>query len=208
MFPPLADFAVLARQPTISLDLGHRYQKRSLLNRYYIQTAQGPLGLTVPVEGPQWNVAYGDIRLHYGDDWPRKHLRALETAYRPAPYYEEYSPRLAKLLNHRYDFLHQLSEAALSFCLERAGVSKKVEIITAEAHPPSQSIRFTPIITPNTATETGAEAMLAYRSVFGAVFDHRVSVLDALFCAGPRRLQAWVQAAAEAATGGETLASD
>ena len=206
LFPPLAAFAALARQDVVALELGPRYLKRSMLNRYYIQTAQGPLGLTVPVEGSQWNVAYGQVRLHYGSDWPRKHLRALETAYRPAPFFEEYGPRLALVLNQRHDYLYQLSEAALTFCLERVGLRKKIEIITAEAHPGGQSIRFTPIITPDTASDSAPEAMLAYRTVFGAEFDLRVSVLDALFCAGPHRLRAWIQASASGGNGSETLA--
>jgi hypothetical protein len=57
-------------------------------NRNKIKTQHGEQWLTVPVHGGR-DVALSDVQIAPGN-WNRKHLRAIELAYRKAPYFENY----------------------------------------------------------------------------------------------------------------------
>ena len=188
-FPPTLYLLSLEGDGPVPYDLAALYRKHSDLNRYTIQTAQGPLPLTADIGGPRWQVPYGDIRLSYGRDWPAKHLKALRSAYRGAPFFEHYEQELAGILTYRYDFLYQLSIAALSFCLEKAGRRNLVKIVTLGGNERERYARSRHIITADMPDVSTLPPGLAYRSVFGADFDRNISVLDALFCVGPHRLR-------------------
>lgn len=189
LFPAITAFRDLARQPVVYLDPEALYRKHADLNRYTIRTAQGPLRLTAEVGGGRWQVPYGQIRLSYASNWPEKHLKTLRSAYRASPFFEHYEAEVQTILTYRYDFLYQLAQKALSFCLNKAASPASIEILTPNTRETAQMPRSTPIITADTRLAGQVWAGIEYRSVFGAEFDGQVSILDALFCAGPHRLR-------------------
>lgn len=191
LFPSIIVFRELVQEPVVYLDPEALYRKHADLNRYTVRTAQGPLRLTAEVGGNRWQVPYGQIRLSYANNWPEKHLKTLRSAYRGAAFFEHYESEIESILTYRYDFLYQLAQNALSFCLGKAGSASRIEILTPNTRETAQMPRSNPIITADTGIVGQVWAGIEYRSVFGAEFDGQVSILDALFCAGPHRLQAF-----------------
>ncbi len=66
-----------------------RYERAGMLNRNKIFTAQGPLLLTVPVahEDLRAERLLREIRV-VDDGWPRRHWKAIQFAYKRAPFFE------------------------------------------------------------------------------------------------------------------------
>jgi WbqC-like protein family len=200
LFPSLPlTLGLLSSNPIPQIH-GSIYRKHADLNRYTILTAPGLLKLTAALASPTWQVPYGQIRLSYSESWPSKHIKSLSSAYKASPYYDHFQAEVEAILTTRYDFLYQLSAAALSFCLKSIGSLHSIEIIGIEAPLSVENPTFTPILTAARHPETPFAPPPGYRSVFGAEFDTRVSILDTLFCLGPHRLQAYCRTYTEAAS--------
>jgi hypothetical protein len=66
-----------------------QYKKNEWQNRNRIKTAQNWQWLTVPVRY-HFPEKINEVHINNGVDWTRKHLQALITNYRRAPYYKAY----------------------------------------------------------------------------------------------------------------------
>lgn len=85
-----------------------QYDKHGWRNRNQIKTSQGRQWLTIPVHshGAQIEkIAINQIRIVQERTWSEDHLKALEFAYRRAPYFEKYLPLLKQLYNRKDEFL-------------------------------------------------------------------------------------------------------
>lgn len=105
LFPPAAYFAALARGAEI--DFSARYDKRlKAVHRYEIVDARGRMMLTVPlakphgVDSPTW----ADCPLSTHDEWWRKHLTALESAYGRTPFFEFLIDRFEPVFRSPHDW--------------------------------------------------------------------------------------------------------
>ena len=72
----------------------------NFVNRNRISTANGPQWLTVPVHRSNGE-AIKDVKIAHEHGWARKHRRAIEQAYRKAPYFERYAPELFAIIENR-----------------------------------------------------------------------------------------------------------
>jgi hypothetical protein len=120
-------------------------------------------------------------------------MKTLRSAYRASPYFEHYENEICDLLLAKHDFLHQLSAAALTFCLNKAGYLHPIEIIGKVGPVGIENTDFSHILTAESGASPDILPFPEYRSVFGAEFDASVSILDSLFCVGPHRLQAYLR---------------
>lgn len=85
-----------------------QYDKRGWRNRNRIKTPQGPLWLTIPVfsKGAQTqHLPIDTIRICWDKAWNLDHWRAIEHAYRKAPFFGEYAPILKPLYHGHPDLL-------------------------------------------------------------------------------------------------------
>ncbi|MDX1909438.1 MAG: WbqC family protein [Bacteroidia bacterium] len=78
------------RYRVIGLDIWQPYQKQQLTSRTYIRVSNRVLPLTVTVHRRDHHAPLWEQRISYQEDWPRQHLRTVESAYRSAPYFEYY----------------------------------------------------------------------------------------------------------------------
>jgi hypothetical protein len=102
-----------------------QFKKNEWQNRNRIRTAQGWQYLTVPVlhEFPQ---RLDRVRVNNQTDWRRKHVKALETHYGKAPYYDRYAPVFGELLAREWEKLSLLNEAVLSALTEAFGITTPI----------------------------------------------------------------------------------
>ncbi len=89
----------------------------NMLNRNKIRTADGPMLLTVPLDHRDLreDLPLNRIRL-VNDGWQRKHWKAVQMAYRRAPFFAEHEDFLAGYYAERYSTLDQLCRPFLDYC--------------------------------------------------------------------------------------------
>ncbi len=131
-FPPLAWFALAAKDMTLSpdrvlpshvlLEACENYQKQSYRNRCYILAGDGVQMLQVPVmHGASW--AIRDIRVDYSTPWVLRTERALDAAYQTSAYYDYYRDELFALLEARPALLWELNLSSIRFILGKTGIA-------------------------------------------------------------------------------------
>lgn len=189
MLPSADYFRLLARAGAVLLEACEHYPKQTCRNRYYINTAHGRMRLTVPVRVPEGRAGIRDVRLEAGLRWRNQHWRGIESAYRKAPFFEHYADELHRLFfdvsNH---FLWEFNKKLLSFCLAQLHLSKSI----------SETMAYAPVAAPdildlrNRLSEQNPhvagvfQPAVPYHQVFGSTFVAGCSVIDLLFCVGPR----------------------
>jgi hypothetical protein len=112
--PSLVFFQECLGSDALLLEAHESYQKGGFRNRYFIQTSQGPLEMSIPLQGGR-NVRalIQEVKVDDRLPWRWNHLQSIETAYRSTPYYEYLAPELKEILQMPTDSLWELNEALL-----------------------------------------------------------------------------------------------
>lgn len=189
MLPPPAYFCALAQGTSCLLEAHEHYQKQTHRNRYTINTARGPLRLTVPVLLPATPAPIRAVRTEAGNRWRNQHWRTLEAAYRKAPFFEYYADDLRAILYDRdINFLWDLNRRLLSFCLTHFNIGLHVsETMAYSRTPPPDILDLRGRLSGrNRAAADAFYQPQPYQQVFGSTFVPNCSALDLLFCTGPQ----------------------
>lgn len=99
-----------------------QFERRNYQNRTMIRLEGEGRWLTVPVVQLSQKERIVDKRVDNSEDgsraWGPNHFKTLKYAYRKAPYFEMYAPRLREILEARWDRLVDLDLAMLEFLRE------------------------------------------------------------------------------------------
>jgi hypothetical protein len=188
-----------------------QYTRRDWRNRNRIKTAAGVRWLTIPVLTKGGFTQRIDETLIADDAWPRSHWSAIEQAYRATPHFDA----VAALLQPRYASfgagrLTDVNEALLRELCGYLRIGTTISRSTDHPGPGARSERLLGICRAVGASEyvsgPSARAYLdvelfaragvdvrwfdytgyrEYRQPHGE-FVHDVSIIDLLFCEGPR----------------------
>jgi len=96
-FPPLDYCRAMLAYRNIGLEAWESYPRQSYRNRCYIDSPNGHLPLSVPVDHRSQSRT-GTVLISYRSKWPAEHLQALDTAYGKSPFYESMRAELKLLL--------------------------------------------------------------------------------------------------------------
>jgi hypothetical protein len=201
IFPPTSVVLELARAKQLVWEMGAQYQNQSLLNRYHVLTANGPLRLTVPVVHVAAGASYGSVRVDGRQQWARTHWRTIASAYKAAPFFDHYAEPLEgfyKRFMHpptsslSATLLQEVAEYSVSFCLEALKVHICMVKTDEKAGLPVTYSSNSVILTRAPEALPPLPDRFAYTTVFGTVFEPTTSFLDALLCAGPHLLRSLV----------------
>lgn len=130
-FPPISYVAAMLDKPVVVVEQYETFPKQTYRNRAVIATANGVLGLTVPVVKTNGNHTYTkDIEICYTENWALKHLRAIESAYNSSPYFLYYKDEVEAILNKQYIGLVDLNMDILSFVFKKLKVAKDIMLST------------------------------------------------------------------------------
>ena len=183
--PPLAWFALAAREMTLSpdrvipsvvrLEAAENYQKQSYRNRCYIAGANGVEMLQVPVvHGEGRGIA--EIRVDYKTPWMLRTERAVDAAYHTSAYYDHYREDLFAVLERRPERLFDLNLSLIRFFLGKTGIACTLQPTAERIHPkrPDTVLRDLGLDRP-------------YFQVFSAKYGFlpNLSIMDLLFNEGP-----------------------
>jgi hypothetical protein len=186
--PSLEYFCALQQFDTIELEGCEHYVKQSYRNRCYINTAQGVEMLIVPLTAKHGKTLIKDVRIDHSKKWQNNHWRTIESAYRKAPYFEYYFDDLRTILYRNHDFLFDLNLELLSFCLKSIRFDTTLSAsVSYEKVPPPHIFDLRSLINPKKpASERNLYKPVSYYQVFGSGFVENLSLIDLLFCEGPR----------------------
>jgi hypothetical protein len=101
---------------------GVQFERKGYSNRVQIKSHHGVQWLTVPVaHGHGERVLLKDAVI-IQDGWQRKHVKAIEVAYRKAPHFDQYFDMLAKIISTPWHLLAELNECLLRYLLVQLGI--------------------------------------------------------------------------------------
>jgi len=127
-FPWLGYFDRMIRADLFVL-LDHvQFERRNYQNRCLIRLEDGTKWLTVPVVQLSQKERLIDKRIDNPEDlsgtrwWGPNHFQTLRYAYRKAPFFNHYAPRLRDLLHARWDRIVDLNIATLDFAREALAI--------------------------------------------------------------------------------------
>lgn len=179
VFGPTAMFSLYKTHNPV-IEAHENYQKRSMRNRTYVLTANGPMNLSIPLRKGKTNTAIREVKISYAENWIKNYLQAIRSAYANAPYFDFYYPAVESIMKKEHNLLFELAQESLEYLLKelslpRPDISSEYNpdypgAIDLRKHNVSDYIRLKP-----------------YVQVFSDRhrFINGLSILDALFNLGP-----------------------
>tara|TARA_B110001452_G_scaffold8412_1_gene7385 strand:- start:187 stop:876 length:690 start_codon:yes stop_codon:yes gene_type:complete len=104
-----------------------QYTKKDWRNRNKIKTYNGEIWLTVPVltKGVR-NQLIKDVKIDSKTNWQTKHYKAIELAYKKAPYFSDYKHILDEIyLNNSWESLVELNVYSTKLLAKTLGIESK-----------------------------------------------------------------------------------
>lgn len=186
--PSVEYFCALQQFDTIIFEKHEHYVKQSYRNRCYINTSQGTEMLVVPLTAKHGKVLIQDVRIDYTQKWQNNQWRTIETAYRKSPYFEYYADNLRAIIYSNQQFLFDLNTLLLSFCLK--AIKHKPQISVSVSYEKITSSDYLDLRGQIDAKKPHSSRSFykpfPYYQVFGNGFAENLSLIDLLFCEGPR----------------------
>lgn len=189
-FPSVIFYKKLTDYSNVIFELYDHSQKMSFRNRMVIASAQGPQLLSVPLEqGRDQRTPLAEIRIANKYRWQDQHWRSLYSCYNRSPWFEYYRPELEHLYREPVEHLLEWNLRCFQFTLKQ--LKWKVEIgFTASYQPFYETTAYEDWrnrLVPKTVTAL-ADGLEEYTQVFEdrTGFLPGLSILDLLFCEGPR----------------------
>jgi len=217
-FGPVLYYALFKRADKIYIEGAENYIKQTYRNRCVIATSNGPMSLSLPVEGSEKaKINIKDVKLSNHGDWQRMHWYSIESAYNSSPYFEYYADDLKPFFEKTERWLFDFNEEIREKVCELIGIDRNCEVsetylrdvipVRADilknlSDSVSGEITVEPeigglvdlrnVLQPksNVITELGKDIIKPYYQVFDRKFGFipNLSILDLLFNMGPETI--------------------
>ena len=119
--PPISWFAAVKDGEPISLEVEENFVKQTFRNRCYIDSPNGNLALSIPIDKSNFNAAgkclMRDIMISHQLDWRHQHWYALETSYFNSPFFEYLQDDFRPIYKKEWKYLADLNETLTEKCL-------------------------------------------------------------------------------------------
>ena len=186
--PSIEYFCALKSFNEVVFEKHENFAKQSYRNRCYINTAQGVEMLSIPLTDKHGKVLVKDIRIDYSKKWQNNHWRTIESAYGNSPFFEHYAEGIESAIYKDYTFLFDLNLHLLSFCLQSLKWDLEISVsVSYEQTFPEPNVDLRSSINAKKPySERSFLKPVSYYQVFGNQFVENLSLIDLLFCQGPR----------------------
>ncbi|NDC77509.1 MAG: hypothetical protein EBZ67_06525 [Chitinophagia bacterium] len=182
-FPNLVSYVSSLRDDVFDVVGAEPYRKMSFRNRCIIAAANGPLTLSIPIQGGRGvRTPYREVRICERQDWRGRHWKTIASAYGKAPWFFHYAEGLEVLFRTPHDRLMDWNLACLVWVDRSLGL-KDVERKVCMA--PSTSLSVD-LITPQDYKDPVHGPFPAYFQLFEEKhgFLPNLSILDFVMCVG------------------------
>jgi hypothetical protein len=186
-FGALSYYSAFNETDLVVFDTKVAFSKMSFKNRMVIASAQGPLHLTIPINGGRdQKTPMDQIRISYDSQWQSQHFKSIYTNYKRAPFFEYYVDSIKTLYSIKYEFLNDYlleTQKWTNQYLKAKWIIKTVDSTIIEEN---QTKWIDPIKPNNFHTENRSEQ---YQQVFEDVtgFIPNLSILDLIFSVGGKQ---------------------
>jgi hypothetical protein len=189
-FPSISYYLTLIKFEHIIFEQYDHHIKMSFRNRCIIAGANGKIKLSIPlIGGRDQRTIARDVKIDNSVNWQIQHLRSITSAYNRSPFYEHFSEGFSGLFKKEYQYLLDWNLVCLDWLKVSTGgkwtfsKSEKYESRSENASIIDLRNRFFPRTIQNENFGN-----LTYSQVFEEKngFIQDLSILDFLFCAGPK----------------------
>ncbi|MEO5998192.1 MAG: WbqC family protein [Chitinophagaceae bacterium] len=163
------------------------HKKKSFANRSTIAGANGIINLSVPLEkGRSQRTISRDVRIWNEENWQLRHWRSILSCYNNSPWFKYLSDELAVIFSRRFEFLLDWNLACFNWTLKILRLDLTYQL-TEEWRPatPAGTSDCRNTIQPG---DDNFPNPIRYQQVFENKigFIPGLSILDLLFCEGPK----------------------
>lgn len=185
--PRIEYFVYLLQADRAIIESQEHFQKQTLRNRCYVQTANGVEILTVPLAKPTGKVLIQDIRIDYSQCWQKKHVRCLTSAYANSPFFEYYASDFFRILDSAPAFLFELNQQILTLCLTILRLKPVLSYNLSYDPKPNYPVFDARSCISDKKNVNRYEFYSAYPyyQTFGNGFSENLSIVDLIFNMGP-----------------------
>jgi hypothetical protein len=140
-----------------------QFNKNGWQNRNRIKGAAGPVLLTVPVHAP-YQASLDAVGIDTTHAWRRKHWNTIDQAYRKAPFFSQYAPRLEEIYAKEWHRLNDLNAAMLDLYFTALAIPTRIVYASTLGVPGEATDRLINLMRAVGGTRyySGAYALQAY----------------------------------------------
>lgn len=168
---PISHYRSLYRAPEAKVEVFDHYCKQTCRNRCYIDSPNGPLALSIPVEKAVGHILLRDVRISDHGNWRHQHWNALVSSYRQTPFFEFYADDFRPFYENKWTFLADFNEELMRLVCDLLDIDTPI----------SRTAEYTPFVLPE------EEPLKPYYQIFASRngFLSDLSIADLLFNMGP-----------------------
>lgn len=187
-FSPVILFKTLCTETHLVFEQYETYQKTSFRNRCMVAGANGPITLTIPLEGGRNQKRYlKDVRIDNSVDWKSHHWKTIVSCYKRSPWFEYYSDELESIYKRSAIFLNEWNLICFEWTLQKLNLEISVSM-TVQWNLLYDFLQYDDWrnrLLPNSIHADFLESP-KYKQVFEErnQFIPHLSILDLLFCEG------------------------
>ena len=185
--PCIAYFSYIASFENVLIDIGEEYSKQSYRNRCRINGANKVENLIIPVKKRDHKQRFSEVEIDYSQKWLNSHIRAIQSAYGKAPFFEYYAEDIFEIYQARPQRLMDLNQKFLTKCLELLELQINIDLVDSiNIFSNKEVYNAKNVINPKKILpEDSLFYPQKYFQVFGKNFVPNISVIDLIFCEGP-----------------------
>ncbi len=186
-FGALSYYSAFNETDLVVFDTKVAFSKMSFKNRMVIASAQGPLHLTIPINGGRdQKTPMDQIRISYDSQWQSQHFKSIYTNYKRAPFFEYYVDSIKSLYSIKYEFLNDFLLETQKWTNQHLKAKWIIKTVDSTIIEENQTKWIDSIKPNNFHTENRSEQ---YQQVFEDVtgFIPNLSILDLIFSVGGKQ---------------------
>ena len=189
-FSPAIFFSYLSNSTHCIFDQYEHFQKMSFMNRCTLLGGNGPINLTVPLDGGRnQRSIIKEVKILNRENWQDRHWKTITSCYNKSPWFDHYRDELENLYSLKFEFLIDWNLRCFHWICDKLAIKTPISLSGEFVKDYDKNIYedLRGRLMPSTINKNFPEAV-RYTQVFGNRFGFvpNLSVMDYLFCVGPR----------------------